>query len=82
MAKTYTYSQARQNLASVLDQVESDGEVVITRRDGRRFVIRPAEADRSPLDVPAIKSGLSREEIVSSIREGRELDKYSVSPKK
>lgn len=31
------YSQARQNLASLLDQVKKDGEAFITRADGSRF---------------------------------------------
>ncbi len=33
------YSQARQNLASLLDQVKRDGEAFITRADGSRFRI-------------------------------------------
>lgn len=37
----YTYSEARRNLASVLEEAERDGEVHITRRDGRTFSLRP-----------------------------------------
>ena len=37
----YTYSKARQNLASLLDQAVKDGEVMVKRKDGQIFVIRP-----------------------------------------
>lgn len=69
--KTYKFSEARQNLAALLDEATSTGEVRISRRDGRSFVIRPARTKRSPLDVPGIGSDLSREEIVKTIRDGR-----------
>ncbi len=42
----YTYSEARQKLASLLDQVLLEGEVRIKRRDGQVFIIKPA-AERS-----------------------------------
>jgi antitoxin (DNA-binding transcriptional repressor) of toxin-antitoxin stability system len=69
--KTYKFSEARQNLAAVLDEAASAGEVRISRRDGRSFVIRPAKTKRSPLDVPGIGTRVSREEIVRTIRAGR-----------
>lgn len=69
--KTYKFSEARQNLAALLDEATSTGEVRISRRDGRSFVIRPARTKRSPLDVPGIGSDLSGEEIVKTIRDSR-----------
>jgi hypothetical protein len=74
MKKIFTYSQARQNLASVLLQADQDGEVTITHRDGRKYIVKAAKTNRSPLDVPCISKNLSREEILDSIREGREMD--------
>jgi prevent-host-death family protein len=68
----YTYSQARQNLAEVLEQAARDGEVRIRRRDGRVFVLRPQRAAGSPLDVGIVDLGVSTGEIVVLIREGRE----------
>ena len=70
--KVYTYSQARQKLASILDQARSEGEVRVKRRDGQEFVIRPIKKGNSPLDIQGIDSTLSAEEIVSIVREGRE----------
>lgn len=69
--KVYTYSEARQRLAELLDQAQREGEVRIRRRDGQLFVLTPAESAGSPLDVPSANLGLSTEEIVALIHEGR-----------
>jgi len=69
--KTYKFSEARQNLAALLDEATSTGEVRISRRDGRSFVLRPARTKRSPLDVPGIGTDMSGEEIVKTIRDSR-----------
>ncbi len=74
MAKTYTYTEARQNLASVLAQAEKDGEVRITHRSGKVFILRPETSDRSPLDIPGVDTGITRHEVLESVREGREQD--------
>jgi PHD/YefM family antitoxin component YafN of YafNO toxin-antitoxin module len=39
--KEYTYSEARQRLASLLNSARTDGAVRIRRRDGQRFIVRP-----------------------------------------
>ena len=70
--KVFTYSEARQNLASVLDIAQQDGAVVIRRRGGQLFVLRPDAPRRSPLDVEGVDLGVTTEEIVATVREGRE----------
>lgn len=70
--KVYTFSEARQKFSAVLDSAQLEGAVKITRRDGRAFLIRPVQESPSPLDVKGVKLKLSRDEIVSSVREGRE----------
>jgi hypothetical protein len=67
----YTYSEARQKLAKLLDQVLKEGAVKIKRRDGKVFVIRPDEGGSSPLDIPPVSIDISGEEIVEIVREGR-----------
>ena len=67
----YTYSEARQKLASVLDTAESTGKVLIRRKDGSTFALTPEGSPKSPLDVPAIKVDLSTREIVSLVRKER-----------
>ncbi len=37
----YTYSEARQKLAALLDKAAKEGEVRIKRRDGQVFIIKP-----------------------------------------
>jgi len=69
----YTYSEARQNFSSVLDKAVQEGEVRVKRKDGQVFVIRPAAPDDSPLDVEGIDLGLTTEEILEFIQEGRRL---------
>lgn len=68
---TYTYTEARQKLASLLEQAAKYGEVRIKRRDGQVFVIKPQKRKGSPLDVDGIKTKLSRREILQSIEEGQ-----------
>ncbi len=68
----YTYSEARQNLADLLDRAGKEGEIRIRRRDGREYVLRPQERDGSPLDVPPVRAQVDVEEIVGAVREGRE----------
>lgn len=70
--QVYTYSEARQKLAIVLDQAETSGKVLIRRKDGRTFALIPENISDSPLDIPTIKAKISTKEIVDIIREGRE----------
>ena len=67
----YTYSEARQSLATLLDKAAQEGEVRIKRKDGQIFVIRPEPKTDSPLDVEGIDLGLTASEIVEFIQEGR-----------
>ena len=70
----YTYSEARQKLAKVLEEAEAEGKVLIRRKDGRTFALVPEQIPSSPLDVPHIKAEISTQEIVEIIRKGRERD--------
>jgi antitoxin Phd len=70
--QVYTYSEARQKLAKVLEQAENSGKVLIRRKDGRTFALVPEKIVSSPLDVPSIKAKITTEEIVEIVRAGRE----------
>ena len=67
----YKYSEARQNLASILDEALKKGEVKIRRKDGSLFVLRPINEDESPLDIKALSLDISEKDIVESVRAGR-----------
>ncbi len=69
--QVYTYSEARQKLAAVLEQAEHTGKVLIRRKDGRTFALLPEKTASSPLDVPSIKAKVTSSEIVDIIRNGR-----------
>ncbi|NNE71174.1 MAG: type II toxin-antitoxin system Phd/YefM family antitoxin [Rhodothermales bacterium] len=70
--KTYTYTEARQRLAQLLDEASNGGEVRIRRRDGTEFSVRPLAPKSSPLDVPGVETGWTADEIVAEIRAWRE----------
>jgi len=70
--KVYTYSEARQKLAKLLNEAREEGAVRIRRRDGQEFVLRPAVETDSPLDVEGLELDWTRDEIVAAVREGRE----------
>jgi len=67
----YTYSQARQNLSNVLKKAESDGKVLIRRKDGKTYALVPEPPTTSPLDVPSIEADISTQEIVTLVRQER-----------
>ena len=70
--KVYTFSEARQQLANLLNQACRDGEVRIRCRDGQEFVVKPARAGTgSPLDVPGLNLRIPVDEIVEAVRESR-----------
>jgi hypothetical protein len=68
----YTYSEARQNLASLLDQAAKEGEVRIRRKNGQVFIVKLQPRADSPLDVKRVDLGVTTDEIVRIVREGRE----------
>jgi len=76
--KIYTYSEARQNLATLLEEARRKGAVRVRRRDGKSFVLRPEQPARSPFDVDCADVSLRREQIVRAIRESRRNDAGSV----
>ncbi len=71
--KSYSYSEARENFATVLDEAARDGAVEIRRRDGTVFRILPLRKSKaSPPDVKGVKLAVSAAELVAIVREGRE----------
>jgi hypothetical protein len=71
MTTVYTYSNARQKLAALLEQALQDGEVKVRRKDGRVFIIKPEVNANSPFSVQGVDLGVSTQEIVQFVRESR-----------
>lgn len=70
--KVYTYSQARQRFAEVLNLARTE-EVIIKRKGGETFAILYRKSSKSPFDVPGIKTKASTKDILDAIKEYREL---------
>lgn len=66
-----TYLETGQSLSVLLEQARQEGEVRIQREDGQTFVLKPESDGRSPLDVEGIDLGVSADEIVGFVHEGR-----------
>jgi len=71
--KVYTYSEAREKLSSILEESKTE-EVIIKRRKGDMYAIVPRRSgpQRSPFDVPGLKKGITRQEILEALRESKE----------
>jgi len=69
--KVYTYSEARQRLADVLNMARTE-EVIIKRRGGETFSIIFRKSTKSPFDIPGIKTKATTKDILEAVRESRE----------
>ena len=70
--KEYSFTEARQHFASILEEAKKEGVVCVKKRDGEPFYIKPAIQQTSPLDIKGVDLGVSASEIVDIVREGRE----------
>jgi len=70
--KEYSFTEARQHFASLLEEAKKEGAVCIKKRDGESFYLKPVVPKKSPLDVKGVDLEISSSEIVDVIREGRE----------
>jgi len=70
--KVYTYSQARQKLAKLLDDARQEGQVQIKRRDGQTFTIMPVEEKKSPLNIAGVSTDIRLDELNEAVRQSRE----------
>ena len=69
--KVYTYSEARQRLAEVLNIARNE-EVIIKRRGGETFSIIFRKSKESPFDVPGIQTKATTKDILEAVKESRE----------
>ena len=67
-----TYLETQENLSVLLGRAREQGEVRIKRANGEVFVLKPAKKQHSAFDVAGIDLGVSTEEIVAFVREGRD----------
>ena len=70
--KEYSFTEARQHFATVLEEAKKEGVVCIKKRNGESFYIKPVISKKSPLDIKGVNLGISSKDIVDIIRSGRE----------
>lgn len=70
--REYSFTEARQHFASVLDEARKEGIICIKKRNGEAFYIKPVISKKSPLDIKGVDLGISSEEIIDIVRSGRE----------
>ncbi len=68
--KVYSYSQARQRLAEVLNTAKKE-EVLIQRKGGDTFTVALQKPKKSPFDVPGIKTRATTADILAAIKQTR-----------
>jgi hypothetical protein len=68
----YSYSEAREKLATLLKKAISEGEVKFKNKEGLIFTIRPERTPKkSPFEVRSVKLPITKLDILESIRESR-----------
>jgi len=70
--KTYSYSEVERNLSTILNTALTQ-DVIIRKRDGRKFRIIPVteNTSQSPFEVPGINTGISTKDIVDILKQSR-----------
>ncbi|HAX08734.1 MAG TPA: prevent-host-death protein [Marinobacter hydrocarbonoclasticus] len=69
--RVFTYSEARQNLAKLLDLARTE-EVRIRRKDGSLFILRAQkQSATSPFDTPGLRTQATTEDILDAVAESR-----------
>ena len=69
--KVYTYSEARQRFAEVLNLARKE-KVIIKRRGGETFTIIFKKTPKSPFDIAGVKTKAKTKDILEAIRDSRE----------
>ena len=68
---TYTFSEARQKFAYILDKAKKSGKILIKRKDGSIFSIQPEIKQKSPLNVKGVDVQIKKKEIIDTIHKIR-----------
>ena len=74
--REYSFTEARQHFASLLEEAKKEGVVCIKKRDGESFYLKPVVPKKSALDIKGVDLEINSTEIIDIVRAGRER-KYS-----
>jgi GGDEF domain-containing protein len=70
--KVFTYSEARQRFAEILN-IAREEEVIIQRRGGETFTITFKKTTQSPFAIRGIKTKATTADILQAIKDSREI---------
>ncbi|HOE23131.1 MAG TPA: type II toxin-antitoxin system prevent-host-death family antitoxin [Smithellaceae bacterium] len=79
--KVYTYSEARQRFAEILN-IAREEDVIIQRRGGEVFTIAFKKISRSPFAIPGIKTKATTKDILQAIKDSRERNAEPTNPER
>ena len=68
--KVYTYSEARQKLAKLLEDARNE-EVIIRKRSGEAYSIIYRKPPVSPFDVKGLKTRAKTKDILDAVEKSR-----------
>ena len=68
--KVYSYSEARQKFAKVLDLARTE-EVIIRKRSGELFSIAYKKPSTSPFDIKGVKTRAKTKDIIEAVEASR-----------
>jgi hypothetical protein len=71
--KVYTFTQAREHLATLLEEARRQ-DVIIRRRNGEQFSVSLRPQSASPFDVTPVRTQATTQDILEAIRESRERE--------
>lgn len=77
--KGYTYSEARERLAEILN-IAREEDVMIQGRGGEVFTIVLKKKSRSPFAIPGIKTQASTKDILQAVKDSRKQIAKPINP--
>jgi hypothetical protein len=77
--KIYTYSEARERLAEILN-IAREEDVMIQGRGGEVFPIVLKKKSRSPFAIPGIKTQASTKDILQAVKDSRRQIAKPINP--
>jgi hypothetical protein len=77
--KVYTYSEARQRFAEILN-ITREEDVIIQRRGGETFTIAFKKTPHSPFAIPGIKTKTTTMDILQAVSDSRKSAIEQIDP--
>ena len=77
--RSMSFSEARKHLRGLLESVDQDGKAEIIRRDGRRYLVHPADAQISLPEVTDERPAFSMLDVIGLLHGADKNEKGGAS---